>query len=70
MDSVANTFTLNETLTSINGSVQSQSYVTCLWAGSFLTAWVQQVMSQRGQMKGMNMATAVLSLSKIMHLSC
>jgi len=41
MYSVANTFTLNETLILISGSVQSQSYVTCLWAGSFLIAWVQ-----------------------------
>jgi hypothetical protein len=69
MDSAANTFTFNETLTLISGIVQSQSYVTCLWAGSFLTAWVQQL-PQRGQVKGLNMPTAVLSLSKIMHLSC
>ena len=36
---------LNETLTVISGSAQSQSYVTCLRAGSFLTAWVQQLLS-------------------------
>ena len=70
MASVANTSTLNETLTSISGRVQSQFYVTCLWAGSFLTDWVQQLTSQCGQMKGLNMPTAVLSPSKIMHLSC